>query len=157
MVDPERWRRSRRHRCHRLAGLRVLVTGSAQLYARGCRLRRRIRLIRAALVELLGKIDTFDRERGCLLHLCKDCIERLKTRSIKISAERDVQRERNGQAKPEPTALFAACQKRAVLKIIELGNSHNCVPTNRQRTENVKPCRSPFALRSAARGSQLYC
>ena len=54
---------------------RFFLVGQLFLRLVRVRFRGRIGLIHAALVELLGKIDIFDLERGCLLHLCQDCIE----------------------------------------------------------------------------------
>jgi len=52
---------------------------------------------------------------------------RLKTRPVKVSAQGEVESQRNDQSKPEPAALFAAREQAfgfEPAKIVKIGYSH---------------------------------
>ena len=88
---------------------------------------RWIRLVHAVFVELRTDIDVSDPERGRLLDRGNRGFHRLKTRPIKISAERAVYCQRNNQSEPQPAAFSAASEQAfglESLKILEIGKSH---------------------------------
>src|SRR5260370_10683562 len=98
------------------------------------RFRCRIGLINAAFIELLCKIDSLDLEGRRSRRFREYGVGSLKTGAVKIGAKREVQSHRDNQAKPEPTALFAAGKQSFGLEcvqIIELRNSHCYSKINR--------------------------
>src|SRR5262249_13634025 len=83
--------------------------------------------------------DAPDLERWCLVILSNQGFNGLETCPIKISAQHEVQSQRNDQSKPKPTALFAARKQPFGLEsveVVEIRNSH-CLPGSQHTTFGV--------------------